>query len=206
MRLFLLDLDRTIFDSNRFYVDTCAILKQRQLVEPAVLDAAISQLANPSLSLRINDLLGDNRLEPAKVLPLVKRELKSDSYLYRDVAPFLERHSQDRVVIITTGEIQFQAFKLELSPLLKRYRHEIIEERDKGAYMQERLEQRAQQLSLRGITPGEWFDELVLIDDRADTFTSLAKFKNVTLIAIQREDAKYSPSGLRIIKSLEEIK
>src|SRR5688572_6901410 len=104
-RLIILDLDRTIFDSDRFYIDICRALEHSGQMSAAQLKAAVAVLHDPEATPYVTDLMRQFSLSAAEIAGALD-SLKANVYLYPDVAPFLERVQGDQVVIMTTGVVR----------------------------------------------------------------------------------------------------
>jgi len=208
-QLVLVDLDRTLFDSDRFYVDICRLLANAKLIPQLVLTESIKQLGAATRSLYLTELIKSNHLNPGAAFDLVRPQLEPNAYLHPDVPNFLNHFKAATMVIITTGEYDYQNFKFQLSPLLAKAQLQVISTLDKGAYIDERLKNQNAKLSLDGITPGEWFDQVYFIDDRAYNFNSLVNKNNVKLYHILRTSGKasvpFAGPGVSIVNDLKHV-
>lgn len=209
MKLILLDLDRTLFDSDRFYVDICQLLNEAKIIKPGVLATAVKLLHSAARSLYLTELIKTNQLNRTAVFDLARTRLRPNDYLHPDVAPFLKRFEHQRLVVLTTGEYEYQTLKLDLTPSLNSCVRHIISVIDKGVYIKARLEYGRGKIGAGQICPGEWFEQIYFIDDRPYNFNSLVDAKDVRLYHILRSGGKASTPfkgrGVSIILSLAEV-
>jgi hypothetical protein len=205
--LIILDFDRTLF-SERFYERFVALMSQKKLLPKDVADKLLITIADPTQTI---DLLAPLKLagvDPANALNIATRELSSESFLYPDVADFLARHKDFKIVILTTGvDIAWQQAKLALCPELKPYQ-QIVILGNKGHYLLSDMQTSSDKVSLKELA-GEWFDRLVLVDDRIEALVPLIGTPKVELWQVERPGAKYQRThdheGVHHVASLKEI-
>ena len=188
-RLFISDLDRTIFDCDRFYIDICKqlqkkdILSNQQLSEITLLLQDL--LTNPYLS----DLITRYRLEEAVVAAVVQN-LTPNKYVYPDVKGWLQNIKPAELIILTTGIAKYQEMKFQVSPMLAPYPHRVIKQPNKGSYLLKRLKYSNVGLKIIGLADEKWYQQLVLIDDRNYNLNALASSARVKLFHIRRPTEK----------------
>ena len=206
--LYILDLDRTLFDCDSFYIDICKILEKARQLTKKQLKEIIYLLDDPHNNPYIDDLIRQYQLQESWVSNAVEL-LKPNAYLYPDVSSFLRRMNKERIVIITTGIERFQKLKFQISPLLKSYTYQIIEEINKGEYIKEHLHYQGSKVQVGAFADSSWHPQIVLVDDRNYNLNALAGAERVTLFHIRRQgeklrDMKLMP-GITPIASLEEV-
>lgn len=120
----LLDFDRTVFDSDRFYDDVKLLLQRRYAIDPQRLANEYLEYCQWQEGVRYYDLFQHVRaygLDEAAVEAGIERELACHDYVYADVAPFLGflAPRAELVEIITHGSARFQQLKRRLAPGLQ---------------------------------------------------------------------------------------
>ncbi|HSX02101.1 MAG TPA: hypothetical protein VLI05_02170 [Candidatus Saccharimonadia bacterium] len=205
-KLIIMDFDRTIFNAA-FYTEFLALLTSRRLLDAATNQRIVDLLADTNISLDLMDVLRRCHLNVVQALELARTALDPNDFLYDDVSPFLERGRDDKLVVMTTGVRRWQMIKLDFCASLQPYPKIILQD-NKGEYVRDTLLQSQKGISIQDYE-GQWFSELVLIDDRVDSLTPLVGRDRVSLWHLERPDAKYRRDrdydGITHITSLKEI-
>lgn len=193
--LVILDFDRTTFDTHRYYQDFLAMVAE---VRGAAFAATMKTAESRSQYFDPFGYLQEQGMSYAAATATFRDFHKrryggspEGSYLFPDAVQFIH-HLADRpataTAIITTGTMQSQRFKLSLCPELSHLPHEIISG-NKGVHIQ-------QLLDARGAVPlgGQFYDRIVLVDDRDDVLAHIRPQQGHQLFHIVRPGSKYQPS------------
>jgi hypothetical protein len=205
-KLILVDFDRTLLKPE-FYATFIDLLAAKEHIPAATADDIKARL-RASTSVDLLGVIREAGLGVVGALELVRTELNPDDFLYPDVPAFLERHLSHKVVIMTTGNRQWQTIKLDFCASLRPYPKIILAD-NKGEYIRDMLMAGPRGISIHDYA-GDWFNELVLIDDRESSLAPLADLPRVTLYHLARSGAKYSHAhstkGITRVTSLTEVK
>lgn len=194
-RLFIIDLDRTMFDCDEFYIAICKILVKSKVLTKQHLAEVSLLLEDSETNPYLSDLIRRYRLDEEAVVGAVK-QLTPNKYLYPDVAEFLSRWQQEEIIIITTGISKYQELKFQASPMLAPYKHRVITAANKGKYLRRRLRVGDDGVKIKGLAERSWYTELTLIDDRNYNLNSLADVRHVKLFHIRRPEEKNRDSDV----------
>jgi hypothetical protein len=210
-RLYLLDFDRTLFDTHRFFEDTKAALARTHRLDLDEFTATWQAYIEPSsggydLHRHHQDLLG---LTPDELDQVITEELGHTNYLFEDAKQWLSRHTQapdEELIIITMGRPRYQKLKFthaqDVSPLRK-----LVVQTNKGAIIRRHLNEGAGEYGLDFLDAH--YDSITLIDDSAETFTALGETDRISGIRIARPGEKYSdiptPPHVRHITSFGDL-
>ncbi|GAC1369806.1 MAG: hypothetical protein NVSMB39_2030 [Candidatus Saccharimonadales bacterium] len=209
--LVILDFDRTIFNTARYYQDFLDMVGEAYGADfTASLDAA--QQAEKYFDPFAHCLSQGVDYETVKTQLLAYHDRKYEgaadmsSYLFADAVELIQALQADpniTVGIITTGTSQSQEFKLSQCPELNDIPREIISE-NKGRRVRRDLEE------FNSVHfDGAAYARFALVDDREDVLAQIDPHPNHKLFHIVRPGSKYQPTGNRSdivkISSLTEI-
>lgn len=192
-RLYIFDFDDTLFDTNRFYhqeVKKLGLGTSKHHHLPARVLRALRQWRAMRQG-RFDHLAPDN------------------SYLFDDVIPTITQLEArgDTCVIMSTGILPWQRYKLSLCPALSRIPRTIVL-RNKGYGLYQRITRVGEKLYALGLAWGG-FDEIVIVDDLVATFKIMGRLDGVRRIRLRRPGAPYAmqrtPDGVEEAGSLKEI-
>jgi hypothetical protein len=205
--LLILDFDRTLF-SEVFYERFVRLMDEHNLLPESVVEDLLVTIKDPEQTIDLLTPLKKAGVDTDKALSIAGNELTHESVLYADVPEFLERHTKYRIIILTTGvDLSWQEAKLSLCPELKDFKKILIYE-NKGRYILDNLKRQSDKVSLSDLE-GEWFDRIVLVDDRVDALIPLIGTPSVELWQVERPGAKYQRTqdheGIHHVTSLKEI-
>jgi FMN phosphatase YigB (HAD superfamily) len=204
--LFILDLDRTIFDTSRFFEDIKAALHRTHRLDINEFTNTYNAFIEPQVGYdphgHHGKLLG---LTPDQLDEVIKQELDDRDYAFPDAAAWLEQHHEDDVVVITMGRPRYQELKFHhCAPV--RDLPKIVVATNKGLVIRRHIEGRAGEYDLSFL---DTHDHITLIDDSVDTFTALGQAARITGIRIARPGQKWAdlptPPGIRHITSFGEL-
>jgi hypothetical protein len=207
-RLMVLDFDRTLFD-NKFYDAWCAALIKSGLLDKKDADDALRMHNDSATSLDMLVALQGVGVDIPAAMRVMHEVLDPNDFIYKDVASFLIKHKKDQVLIVTTGNEDWQSIKLDYSPILYHYPHIIIQG-NKGCYLADALVLSDHTVGLPEVFGEEQFAGMWLYDDRVDSLAPLSRVSPelIQLVHVQRDDAKYpcdnNHPGIRHITSLKE--
>jgi len=207
--LIVLDLDRTLFDTARFYQDFLAALAHTWNTELAT---TMMNVERTGEHLDPFEYLQDKHgITYEEVINAFKSFTEAKypngtNYLFEgapELVEYLRKRPCTQVLIMTTGTKQSQEFKIALCPELASLNHEIISE-NKGKVLQDKFEETGS-ITLRG----RHFHHFVLVDDKASALMPIAAHKRRILIHILREDAKFQEhtgrSDIREVSALRQV-
>ncbi len=190
--LIVLDFDRTIFDTHRYYQDFLSMVAS---LHGADIAAAMKAAEAHSQYFDLFAYLEEHGTPyPAATADFTsfhhaKYSGRPDgSYLFPDVPDFIAaagRRPNAKVAVLTTGTDKSQRFKLSLCPELNHLPHEIIPG-NKGVHLQQLIDKH-QAVPLEGA----YYRHIVLIDDRDDVLAHIRPQQGHQLFHIVRPDAKY---------------
>lgn len=125
-RLILLDMDRTIFDTDQHFTDFTDIAAREYGLDASLLRNHEHQLTkqpgpySPVDDIRYNNLLPG--VDANKLLENIEKQMLANdhNYLYPDVAEFIRDQQQrgNEIAIVTVGTHEYQLHKQRLSPEL----------------------------------------------------------------------------------------
>ncbi|MBP6880329.1 hypothetical protein KBC31_01725 [Candidatus Saccharibacteria bacterium] len=176
-RLILLDMDRTIFDTDQHFTDFTDITAREYGLDASLLRNHEHQLTkNPGPYSPIDDIRYNNILpgvDANQLLENIEKQMLANDhdYLYPDVAEFIVRQQKqgNEVVIVTVGTHEYQLHKQRLSPEL----HALpimVTRRTKSELLGAALEFKQDYIKLwyEGISVRA--EKVTLVDDRTGTF------------------------------------
>lgn len=193
--LIVLDFDRTIFDTHRYYQDFLAMVAGAHGADFATeMKAAesTSQYFDPFGYLQGRGVSYDAATASFHDYHHAKYAGRAEgSYLFADAAPFIQhatRRPATAVAILTTGTIASQRFKLSLCPELAHLPHDIVAG-NKGVHLQ-------QLIDAHSAVPlaGKFYQRIVLVDDRDDVLAHIRPHQGHQLFHIVRLGSKYQPT------------
>ena len=208
--LMVLDFDRTIFDTHRYYQDFLAMLKA-EYSEAVAQDMRLAEASNKYFDPFAHLIEQGVSYEEVTAAFLRFREDKygsqaEGSYLFPDATEFIAEISQrphTKLAIITTGTLMSQRFKLSLCPQLESLPAMIIPG-NKGIHLQQDIDAHAAVL-----VDGTAYQRIALVDDRDDVLAHIRPHQGHQLFHIVRPGSKYQPtisrSDIREITSLTDI-
>jgi hypothetical protein len=182
-RLYILDLDRTLFDTKRFFDDLLAALGRSHGLDPDKAKASMAEFVDPEAGGydphgHHEKLLG---LSADQLDALITRELSGRDYLFPDATAWLEDKRADKdneFVILTQGRPRYQQLKLAHAAAARSLPMVVVPS-DKAGQIRSRY-------------AGRPYDQITLVDDSAEVFEELAGTRGITLVRIARPGEKYS--------------
>jgi hypothetical protein len=207
-RLYLLDLDRTLFNTKLFFADTLGLLAARHSLDPAAFRADMPHYRQGEFYDFYGQIKVMTGLSQADLDRLVAEQLSDEAYLYADVAPWLQaRRAGETVAVITVGQEPFQQLKLRHAHGLNGLPQTIIPT-NKGAYIGQQLQIVGDNQYRLDFVPGE-YDALTLVDDNPATFLGLGQTTPITTYHMARAGEAYTqeptPPGVTRITSLADL-
>ena len=193
--LIVLDFDRTIFDTHRYYQDLLAMLAAEHS-EALAEDLRLAEVANKYFD-PFAHLIGEGiSYEDAVAAFHSFHERKygqrpEGSYIFSDAAEFIAsigKRPHTKVAIITTGTLMSQRFKLSLCPQLKPLPAMIISG-NKGIHLQQDMDAH-KAVVLEGVA----YRRIALVDDRDDVLAHIRPHQGHQLFHIVRPGSKYQPT------------
>jgi phosphoserine phosphatase len=208
--LFILDFDRTIFDTKRFYTDVATVMQTEHHLDVDLLKRTYDAFFDPeaggyNIHAHHEHLLG---LTADQFDETIRHHLGNHDYRFPDAAAWMDEHREtdDDLVIITMGLPRYQKLKFAhcsgLDGITK-----VIMPSNKGALLKRHIkgEDTTHDFSFLD----QPYDHTYLIDDSAETFTALGVEPTITGIRLVREGQRYStiptPPGIREIKSFGDL-
>ena len=207
--LVVLDFDRTLFDTAQYYTDFLEMITRQygtKVAEHLRTAESTSENFNPLEYLREQGITPETLM--SQFDSFAKEQYPSGvSYLFPgapDLIAYLGRRHRTHCVIITTGTLEYQQFKLRLAPELSEIPIQIISD-NKGEILQQQFNRAG------GVVLGHrWYSRLVLVDDKASALTPLAPSRRYTLIHVVRPNVKNQSKSDRPdiveINSLEQVR
>jgi FMN phosphatase YigB (HAD superfamily) len=209
--LYILDLDRTLFDTHRFFRDIMHTLQRTHSLDMAQFDATYRAFIEPASGgydphAHHEHLLG---ITAHELDELITQELGDTSYLFPDADEWLKRHIKNPdidLVVVTMGRPRYQELKFHHAPTIKPLR-KVVVRTNKGEVFRHHLENGASQYGLDFLDYP--YEQITLIDDAVGTFTALGNTPRITGIRIARPGEKYSdlptPPHVREITNFGEL-
>lgn len=189
--LVVLDFDRTLFDTARFYRDFLEAIKITWGTELAATLQAVERTGehlDPFEHLSQAHAIDYEAVVKSFDSYVAKHYPHGVSYLFEgatEMIQFLEARPRTHLLIMTTGTELSQTFKLKLCPELAHLKSQIIPD-NKGQLLQDKFTQAG------GIAiNGHYFSRFVLIDDKAAAITPLASDRRHILVHLLRGNAKF---------------
>jgi FMN phosphatase YigB (HAD superfamily) len=189
--LIVLDFDRTLFDTARFYRDFLAAISHTWGADLAASMQEVERTGehlDPFHYLQNTHGIACDAVAQAFTAYIATIYPGGANYLFEgapELIQYLRARPHTHVLIMTTGTKQSQTFKLGLCPELAPLEHRIISE-NKGKILQAEFEQAG------GIAiGGRRFSHFVFVDDKASALTPIASHHRRILIHLLRPDAKF---------------
>jgi FMN phosphatase YigB (HAD superfamily) len=205
--LTIADFDRTLFDPA-FYQAFIQLTVHRGLLQPAAAEPVMASLHDTSQTTDLLSAIRMLRVDTDAAMETARAAFAPDQFLYPDATAFLKRAADGRLIIVTTAAGRhWQNFKLSLCPALHPF-PQIVISGNKGQFIKKNLVRREAQLGLRHL-PGEWFDRIMLVDDRTDALEPLVGESSLELWHVERLGAKYQRTrnyaGIHHVSTLNEV-
>jgi hypothetical protein len=209
-RLWIVDLDRTLFDTGRFIADVTLVLERHFAISPARMKATMANYTTAGE-------LGYNFFAHAQVLTgqseasltqLLLAELAGDTYLFDESESWLNSGpaAGHDIVVATVGQANFQELKFTFAKPLKYYPHRVVG-KDKGFILKTELTEVPG--GYRSGFSDQAYPKITLVDDNPTTFFGLGPHADIRQILVRRPNQKYSntpaPDYLEEVTSLKEI-
>jgi hypothetical protein len=191
-RLYIVDLDRTIFDTRRFLAAVKGVIVQEHHLDPGAFDRTMASFIDPESGYdahkHYTDLTGQG---PNQLDELVARTLHDQDFAYPDATAWIKARDphHEHVVILTTGRRRYQQLKFRHAPAIRDL-HKVIVNTNKGIIIRRHLHEGVGEYNLDFLN--QPYAAITLIDDSADTFTALGDIPAITRIRILRPGEKYS--------------
>ena len=189
--LVVLDLDRTLFDTARYYRDFLGAISQTwggDIANSMQDTERTGEHLDPFEYLQREHGIEYDAVTQAFSAHVAATYPTGTGYLFAgasELIEYLRQRPRTYVLIITTGTQQSQLFKLKLCPELTRLNYKIISE-NKGEVIQAQFKQAG------GIAfENHHFHYFVLVDDKADALTPITAHHRHLLVHILRQDAKF---------------
>jgi hypothetical protein len=193
--LVVLDFDRTVFDTHRYYQDFLAMVASHY-GESQAHNLRAAEAANKYFDPFA--YLQEQGIDPAESAAAFRQfhhekyaDKPTGSYVYDDASELiaaLNGRPHTKVVILTTGGLLSQRFKLELCPELSQLPHQIIPG-NKGIHLQQDIDAH-QAVTLNGVA----YTRIALVDDRDDVLAHIRPHQGHQLFHIVRPGSKYQPT------------
>jgi hypothetical protein len=195
--LYLLDLDRTVFNTEQFLIDVLSLLAETHGADPATFRAHINRFRDGEFYDFYGQIKTTLGLNQPDFDQLVGSRLDDQSYTYHDVQPWLAaRAVGETVAVVTVGQQPFQSLKLRHARALDGLSQTIVPT-NKGALIARELQRIGDRYRL-GFIAGD-YDAISLVDDNPVTFAGLGRPTPVTTYHMARPQETYSteptPSG-----------
>ena len=207
-RLYLIDFDRTLFDTASFQVDLFRALTQGNSESEATFVKTIPDYSNPDTGFYdfFEHASSHTGLNREQILARVEKHLAHD-YTFPDAPACLNNHVNDQIVIVTVGGKGYQELKFRHSPSLKHMPRHVISG-NKGRLLTKELAIQTRPPYSISLAPGS-FDEIILVDDVPVHLEHMPVLRDVSGIRLVRDGGKYShlpsPAGVRTIRNLGEL-
>ena len=193
----LLDLDRTIFDTDRFWKNVFVAIEKLYGAEKVTeLKNAYSESSRGNGAVRLAIKLINDDSE--KIL----QRVKSREYFYDDAARFIK--NRENIFILSVGGYSTQNIKMKTIdldlPLI------LVDVPEKARLIRENFLRGAKYEIL-----GQKFDTIELYDDRTSNFMEFEKLPNAHGFLVRRNkffsstELENLPENVKIIKDFDEI-
>jgi len=194
-RLFLLDFDETLFDTTKlkkdlqdFFLEKYSLNFKENYEDFKNAHGAYDYYAHVKSS---GTKKSTNELQQEFLDYFRVKE-----YEYPDVKSFVERHADDKLVIVTLGFDNFQNMKIDITPNVSSLDRMTMEE-DKPKFIKDKLTR-----------VGGIFESVIFVDDRP-TFLLQEEIPGFKQYRIRRKGSKYfdmeTPENATEIESLDEL-
>lgn len=204
--LYILDLDRTLFNTAHFAGDIIdTVVSQFGLDADQFQDSRINYTQPNEMGYDFFKHATTAANQPVEaVMEALAKHLGRTDYTYDDVAPWLASLQDSNAQIVTVGQPNYQTLKLSYAPALKPYSLQIVGQ-NKGLLLRNTLTNSGDsQLKLV-----EEADTIVVIDDNPRTFFELGEQPNVKPFYVSRSGEKYAnqpvPAHVTTITSLTDL-
>jgi hypothetical protein len=210
-RLYLVDFDRSLFDTARFQADLFRAVTGGDQNRQAKFESDIPQYSDPATGFYdfFKHAVAFTGLSHAQLDAQLEAGLRDPDYSFPDARRWVgaPRAAGEQIVILTVGGPDYQNLKFKHAPGLSRLPHHIINA-NKSALLAKALWGQHRPPYTVKYAPGR-FDEIILIDDVATHLQHLPALPGISGIHLVRPDGKYShipaPSGIRTITNLGEL-
>ncbi len=205
--LYLLDFDRTLFDSERFLTDTLELLHNQTGLDIPAFRTAMPTWREGELYFFYDQVKTTCGLNPTQLEHLVSTHL-GDDYVFADVAPWLAtRQPHDSITIVTVGLEPFQQLKFNHARILAGLPR-IILQINKGTLLASGWQEKGTGRYHTSLATGE-YNQVTLVDDNPATFVALGTSLPINTYHLARPGQLYAnlptPTGTRRISQLNEI-
>lgn len=209
-RLFLIDFDRSLFDTARFQNDLTLALTEGNAAEQKQFIESIPQFSDPATGFYdfFEHATARTGLTHSQLLDRLQTGIGETDYTFADARDWIaSRSDRDKVVIVSVGGPDYQALKFKYAPSLGHITRHVIKENKSLLLKQELNHFHTPPYSVT-FTPGR-YDEIFLVDDATAHLKYMPDLPGVSGIHLARPGGKYShhhaPSGMRTISNLGEL-
>jgi hypothetical protein len=191
-RLYILDFDRTLFDTDRFQRDIVRVVMPGN---PQAFIEAIPSFTDSQTGLY--DLIEQARsqagISKSQLIALMDEKMPDDDYCFPDVAPWIKSHTTDGVslTILSVGAPDYQGLKFARAPSCAHISKRLVNSA-KGALLGHELTGQKQPYRVSFVSGT--YNEIFLVDDRMDHLDKLQDTPGLTTVHVARPDGKYSTS------------
>ncbi len=164
--LFFLDFDHTLFSTEAFWDDVRKTCATHLGIPEKVFLETYQKAKSPETVYDIDahvKLLGISQGDIMSVFTLV---FAQKSYVFSDVLPFLDNHSDDTIVIVTQGVDWFQRVKVTSLHTNGRSIRTIVTNYKKRLYIEDRVGFHEDGV----LWEGNHYNSLTFVDNMADAF------------------------------------
>jgi hypothetical protein len=202
--LYLIDLDRTIFDTNTFSRDLLTSLVTHFRIDPKEFRRQMPQYILPTevgydFFAHAQAVTGH---DIATITQLVTPHLTRTDYAYPDIAPWLEQHQADTIIVVTVGTPAYQGLKFRYCPAISSLQKVVVGE-NKGKLIRQARTGKPSPFNLPTTDP------FTVIDDNPCTFVELGILPELNGVYVSRNGEKYSnqtvPPLIRTITSFGDL-
>lgn len=116
-QLYVLDLDGTLFKSDAQWAEFRTLCASEWGIAPEIFNETYKNSKLASGAYDINAHLRVLGLEDAQVRPRIESLIAEGNFIFDDVVPFFETHTEDELVILTLGVSWFQRAKIASIPV-----------------------------------------------------------------------------------------
>lgn len=209
-RLYLVDFDRSLFDTARFQTDLTRALTEGDTAQEAAFVAGIPRYSNSKTGFYdfFEHASATASLHRAQIMERLEAGIPEPDYTFDDAREWASRHQgRHDIVILSVGGADYQALKFKYAPSLGHLPRHVIRE-NKSLLLQEDLAGSSTPPYSIRFAPGR-FDEIVLIDDLATHLQHLPGLPGISGIHLARAGGKYShlpaPANMKTIRNLGEL-